>query len=401
MRCRASQVTIHALVILASCLWGASVALAQGPAAGSGVVESAGAAPRIELVTMGPGERVFARFGHAALCVFDDRSPKGRCYNYGTARFRDGGKLVWDSLQGRATFWLAVHSMARVKRTYTRQDRTLYKQVLPLTPQQARRLSERLAFDSRPENREFIYHHFRDNCSTRLRDQLDVITEGEFGAGVRGAESGSLRQFVRHGFGPSGPLLVASELLMGRVIDEPLDVWGAMFAPRILREQVEAHFGVKPTVVIERKGAPLESHPSKAIWLMVAMTLAFGVPLAAGAWFGGPRTRRGALIAGTSLMTLLALPGWTLAILSTEPELWFNEVLLLLVPLDGVMLRDQWRRFYLPVRLGVVALVAALALLGVFIQPLLGPIALSLSLLSPAIILTYRPTRDEVSSEGA
>ena len=46
-------------------------------------------------------------------------------------------------------------------------------------------------------------------------------------------------------------------------------------------------------------------------------------------------------------------------------------------------------------------LVATLTLLGVFIQPLLGPITLSLSLQSPTIILTYRPTRDEVSSDGA
>src|SRR5262245_47152485 len=65
----------------------------------------ASAPPVVELYTMGPGDELFSAFGHAAVCVLDERTPAGRCYNYGTADFRTPLPLTWNFVRGRARFW--------------------------------------------------------------------------------------------------------------------------------------------------------------------------------------------------------------------------------------------------------------------------------------------------------
>src|SRR6187401_3573893 len=58
------------------------------PATGSGGDRSDGGAPIIELYTMGQGDLMFEKFGHAALCIRYPRQPRRtRCYNYGSTDF--------------------------------------------------------------------------------------------------------------------------------------------------------------------------------------------------------------------------------------------------------------------------------------------------------------------------
>ena len=68
-----------------------------------GVVWAA-VAPQVEVFTMGPGDDLFSRFGHAAICITDEESPLGRCYNYGTADFSTPGPLTWGVLCGNKQF---------------------------------------------------------------------------------------------------------------------------------------------------------------------------------------------------------------------------------------------------------------------------------------------------------
>lgn len=398
MRCQAFHQIVTVLGLMACLAVDASPVLAQAP--GTSSTSDVDPSKRVELITMDPGEHFFGLYGHAALCVFSDHFRGGRCYDYGTPIYPEHTRLFWDFINGHPVFQIKMTRLRHLTRKYILQDRRIHRQVLSLTPQQAHKLHESLKHDALPGNNRFVYHHFNDNCSTRLRNRLDDATEGEFSQGRRGTDAGTLRLYVRQGFGLKLHLLVASELLMGRVIDQPIDIWAAMFTPRNLREQVEAHFDAKPALMYERKSPPRRNYSPSLLWIFLGMTLAPGVPLAAAAWFGGPWVRWGALLVAISLLTLLASPGWTLAILSKEPELHVNEMLLVLVPLDFLMLRASWRRYYLPARLGLLALVAVLALSGVFIQPLLGPIAVTMALLSPAIIQTWRQSPSDASGEA-
>ncbi len=141
------------------------------------------AEPEVALVTMGPGDDVFSRYGHAALCVRDEISPQGRCYNYGTADFTTYEALLWAVLRGTARFWVSVVDEPATMQQYARvEDRTVWRQVLPYPAEARRRLVARLSLDALPEHRYYVYHHYRDNCTTRIRDHLDAVSEGALSA---------------------------------------------------------------------------------------------------------------------------------------------------------------------------------------------------------------------------
>ena len=97
-------------------------------------------APTIELVTMGPGDDAFSRFGHAALCV-SRGARAARCFNYGTTDFSTPGPLTWAFLRGRARFWLSTVPRPVMLEAYAADERTVYSQVLPLDERAARELA--------------------------------------------------------------------------------------------------------------------------------------------------------------------------------------------------------------------------------------------------------------------
>ncbi len=131
---------------------------------------------RVAVVTFGPGDHPFAKFGHDAILV---QLPDGRgaIYNFGTF----GGKtssLITKFLQGRFNYWLSVSPPAETFQAYASDDRSVTLQDLALSPSQKLDLWRRLEVNARPENREYLYDYFKDNCSTRVRDAIDAALNG-------------------------------------------------------------------------------------------------------------------------------------------------------------------------------------------------------------------------------
>ena len=83
-----------------------------------------------------------------------------------------------------------------------------------------------------PENRDYYYHHFRDNCATRVVEILDMALDGQLRAEFGGTPGRyTLRQHVRRHtwFNPFFDWML--NFLMGQDIDVPITVWDEMFLP--------------------------------------------------------------------------------------------------------------------------------------------------------------------------
>lgn len=321
-------------------------------------------AAEVTLLTMGPGDDMFSRFGHAALCVTDESSPSGRCYNYGTADFTTPVPLSWSVLRGRAEFWVSVTPMPRVLRSYERWDRSVYVQPLPLDAASFEGLRGRLATDALPDNRRYVYDHLTDNCATRVRDHIDEAS----GGALRRVDDppGTLRALVEAGLGEPS-LQAASGVVLGRRLDRVPSSYEAMFLPDRLRAGVEQALGVPAVQVTSRRG-PVHSAPPGSGGL-AAVAVGGGLGAVAGglsAW-GGRRGR----VAGALLLALPGLVLWGLAALSGVPELRLNEMCLWFVPLDLVLAtaRPRWVRAWLALRVVGLALCVVLAGFGVLVQP--------------------------------
>ena len=322
----------------------------------------ADARDRVELYTIGSGDELFSKFGHAAICMMADELPGGGlCYNYGTSDFSRPIGLGWDVVRGQAKFWVSVSDVLSMIFWFQEQDRTIYRQVLPLTDGQVAGLRAALELDARPENREYIYSHFVDNCSTRPRDLIDEATGGELKKTLIESPL-TYRDYAREGFaGAHWALVPAGDLILGRWVDQELSAFEAMFVPRVLRAAVEERFDARPEVVYERQ-APVDpgsvSGAFGRFWVVV-LVLSFVSFV----------SRKGAALV-VVLVAVLGTLIWAGAVVSPWPELRWNELALILFPADLWLLKRSASTSYAKARLVMLGAVAVLAAAGIFVQPL-------------------------------
>ncbi|MBK8692844.1 MAG: DUF4105 domain-containing protein [Deltaproteobacteria bacterium] len=317
--------------------------------------------PEISLITMGPGDDLFARYGHGALCVRDTLTPQGRCYNYGTAEFDSFQALLWDVLRGRARFWVSVSDEPQMIAQYARvEDRTVWRQVLPYPVAARRRLAARLALDALPEHRFYVYHHYRDNCTTRLRDHLDAVSDGALSSARSRATQRTWRERTLEGLSSEVPLLGLAELLLGRTLDATMNRWEEMFLPAVLREEVQRATGVAPVVLSTRVHPLPQGEPGRGLGLLGGVSAALAL-LGLGA--GQRRSRALSLASRALLVTALSLAGllvWGMAGASTLPELRANAMVLVLAPTDlALAWPSTWARYGRARMVGLVLVIAA------------------------------------------
>lgn len=331
--------------------------------------------PEIVLYTMGQGEVIFEKFGHAALCAEYPQYPrKSVCYNYGTTDFTDPIGLSWGFLRGEAKFWSSVTTPGSMIRRYMGFDRTIWRQVLPLGDEQTLAVAAKLDHDSQEEHRYYTYHHFHDNCTTRVRDIIDEATGGALKVNSSSKPGLSFRQFGGRGFAEQTPLLVVSDFLLGRRGDVKPDLWQAMFLPDYLREEVRTRLGVEPEVLYQRRGRAFSQDQGSGREWTLLFALLLALPVAISRITG--RLPRATIAVSMVPLFLLAVLLWGIAIATSLPELRYNEALLLLWPTDIVLpfLRPEQRMRYAQVRIAWVALISLLLAVGVLIQPLWAPI---------------------------
>jgi Domain of unknown function (DUF4105) len=248
---------------------------------------------KIFVVTFGPGDHPFFKFGHDALLVRDRAAGTDKVYNFGTFRFEPG--LVGEFLKGRLTYWLSVSSLPAVVASYERENRTIAVQELALTPAAKRELQARLDDNARPDKREYKYDYFLDNCATRVRDAVDRATGGALRASARVPGRLTLRDQALRMTADVPWLYLALDLVLAGVTDRPIDRWGEMYIPEELERGLRAvtvpgPAGPRPLVASEGMMAqaigrppPLEAPPSRGVTLLL-VGLGIGLVFVALGW---------------------------------------------------------------------------------------------------------------------
>ena len=203
------------------------------------------------MVTFGPGDETFSKFGHDAILVSDPRQAPGNrelVFNYGTFRF-DSPSLILDFLKGNLSYWLSVGTLERTLEVYRAFNRSVSVQELSLSPETALAIQAFLIENAKPENSHYRYDYYRDNCATRIRDVLDRHLGGRLAAASQGPAPLTYRQHTRRLTVQAPFLFFGLDLAMGPLIDHPATEWEAMFLP----EKVEA----KLMQMTDERGAPL------------------------------------------------------------------------------------------------------------------------------------------------
>jgi hypothetical protein len=268
--------SLRGLTVAVVLLGFAGSAAAQGtgePVPAAPAAEPAAPAPppdplHVFVMTMGPGDHPFFRFGHNAILIKDTAAGTDRVYNFGTFRF-DSPRLIFDFLGGRLNYWLSVSSLQSVIAGYTRENRDIAVQELALSPEKKEELRAALDVNARPENRLYKYDYFRDNCSTRVRDAVDRVAGGALQASASDPGRMTLRQHALRMTAQPLWLYVALDIVLGPKVDEPIDQWTEMFLPGELARGLVA-VDTKPYIggqalVIAEDGRPVPSPPGQRL----------------------------------------------------------------------------------------------------------------------------------------
>jgi hypothetical protein len=126
----------------------------------------------VSLVTCEPGSGIDELFGHSAIRVKNNTTGEDIAFNYGIFDFDTPG-FVLKFMRGKLPYMLAGYDFSTFMGSYNQDKRGVTEQVLDLTSEQKTSLINFLQNNALPENREYKYDFFFDNCSTRIRDAFE------------------------------------------------------------------------------------------------------------------------------------------------------------------------------------------------------------------------------------
>lgn len=211
--------------------------LGSFPASASTFDESRNAA-ETWLVTYGPGEIYWQRFGHNAIWIRDPQLGLDHVFNFGFFDFAQEN-FILRFLRGRMLYFSAAQPAREEFASYIDEDRSIRAQRLALSPEQQQQLTGFLLHEVRPENRDYRYDYYRNNCSTRVRDALDQTLGGRLSADfARLPAAQTWRDHTRRLTVADFWLYLGLEIVLGAPVDQPIDAWQEMFIPALLADAV-------------------------------------------------------------------------------------------------------------------------------------------------------------------
>ena len=192
----------------------------------------------IHLALIGPGDELYFWWGHVALVVEDASTGQALFYDWGVFSF-DNENFFLDFAFGRLIYTTVVSPALPNYQAYINTNRDIILFTLNLPAEKKEAIVLFAENNVLPENADYEYHHFFDNCSTRIRDIIDMALGGQFKARYGEAPGRfTLRQHVRRHtwFNPLADW--ALNFWMGQGIDRPITVWEEMFLPSELAKRV-------------------------------------------------------------------------------------------------------------------------------------------------------------------
>ncbi|MCK4540693.1 MAG: DUF4105 domain-containing protein, partial [Spirochaetales bacterium] len=191
----------------------------------------------ITLIIIGQGDPIYSYWGHTGLIVENHKTGRNLFYDFGNFSFEERD-FIRNFVMGRLIYIAAAKASKSYLRYVITENRTITAYTLDISPEKKIEVAAALNQIVMPENRNYLYHHYEDNCSTRIRDYLDMAVDGQLEA----ASNFSADTTYRHSFLRFTSQNTAASwflsFLQGADIDKPVTVWQAMYLPAVMEDFV-------------------------------------------------------------------------------------------------------------------------------------------------------------------
>lgn len=129
---------------------------------------------KVSVVTVGPGEKLYEKFGHSAIRIKDPVLNFDYIYNYGMFDFK-APNFYSNFTKGKLTYKLAAYPFKYFEEGYKQDKRWIKEQEINLTKTQKQEIFTYLYINAKPENANYEYDPFFENCATKMPDIISKI----------------------------------------------------------------------------------------------------------------------------------------------------------------------------------------------------------------------------------
>lgn len=205
---------------------------------------------KISILTCNPGTETYSMYGHSAIRVSDPVYQIDAVFNYGLFSY-DSPHFFYRFAKGQTDYMMGGQRFSSWLPEYEEERRSVYEQVLNLSPEGKSKLFQALIENAKSENRVYRYNFFMDNCATRVRDMI----ERNAGALIHFTDNHpteSYRDLIKLYHHSFRWIDFGIDLLVGRKADESVSAYGQMFLPEYLMNQF-----AKAQITVDGKATPL------------------------------------------------------------------------------------------------------------------------------------------------
>jgi len=245
------------------------------------------------LVTFGPGEVYFERFGHNAIWLREPAAGLDHTFNFGYFDFEQEDFFL-RFMRGRMLYFSVAQPANREFEVYRQENRNIRAQKLKLTSLQYQQLRDYLLDEVQPENRNYRYDYYLNNCSTRIRDALDIALDGALSERTEQIPAKlNFRDQTRRLTQMQFWYYLGLETGLGLPVDRTVTRWDEMFIPMVVADEI-AEMSLTTTgtsqplieldVMLFNSTLPQPTATPTSIWYRY---LLFGLLVASLAWLSG------------------------------------------------------------------------------------------------------------------
>jgi len=192
----------------------------------------------VRLFIIGQGDPVYSLFGHTGIAIKNKENGKDIFYDFGNFSFEED-KFFENFAFGHMLYMAYAAYTKSYIASVLQEKRNITEYVLNLSAENKLEMYNDLNTMILPENRSYLYHHYKDNCSTRIRDYIDNAVDGQLKIKTEVYEGSTFRKsfcrFTAHKNGV-GPVL---SILQGPEIDKDITIWQEMFLPDTLENAIK------------------------------------------------------------------------------------------------------------------------------------------------------------------
>lgn len=235
---------------------------------------------KISLLTCSPGEELYSVFGHSALRVCDPSNQLDLVFNYGTFDFNTS-YFYFKFGHGNLNYMLSVGQFQHFLPGYVIENRSMTESVLNLKPDERQKLFDALLVNAQPQNRDYRYDFFYDNCATRIRDMVVASIDGKVIIPEHSSHNLTMRQLYGQYLKRSLWTQFGIHLLLGMKSDVASTPYTEMYLPDYLDAQFDNMRIVRtdslPTQLVASKVVLLEKEPQPIVTDLWSPRLVLGI----------------------------------------------------------------------------------------------------------------------------